>query len=435
MKTIVIALKDLRRMFMSAFFLAFGLVLPLATAALFYFAFGGMASSDGGFDLAPIPVVIANLDHAQGGLAAGDVVAGVLEDSLPDLIRASRAEDAAAARSAVDRQQAAVAVIIPEGLSAAVIQPDGRATVELYSDPTLTLGPGIVQGIVHQVVDAFAGTKIATGVAAAQLAGHGATVNPATLQDLAMEYATWSARAAGQGEGETRSLLDVRPPAGTSDEGAGALASMLGQIMAGMMVFYVFFSGAAASDSILEEDENGTLARLFTTPTSQSAILGGKFLSTFLLLTVQVAVLLVASSLLFGIDWGPPALAAAVGVGLVAVATGFGLLVTSLLLEQAAGGHHLRRGADRHGHDRPGRRLYRQRAGCGQPHVHRLAHRAPGLGGARLATAAVGRRRLRRLFGGGRHAGRRAPLFRPGRHALSEALCLMARRNPFEQRI
>lgn len=338
MKTIVIALKDLRRMFMSAFFLAFGLVLPLATAALFYFAFGGMASSDGGFDLAPIPVVIANLDHAQGGLAAGDVVAGVLEDSLPDLIRASRAEDAAAARSAVDRQQAAVAVIIPEGLSAAVIQPDGRATVELYSDPTLTLGPGIVQGIVHQVVDAFAGTKIATGVAAAQLAGHGATVNPATLQDLAMEYATWSARAAGQGEGESRSLLDVRPPAGTSDEGAGALASMLGQIMAGMMVFYVFFSGAAASDSILEEDENGTLARLFTTPTSQSAILGGKFLSTFLLLTVQVAVLLVASSLLFGIDWGPPALAAAVGVGLVAVATGFGLLVTSLLRNRRQAG-------------------------------------------------------------------------------------------------
>jgi len=338
MKTIIIALKDLRRMFMSAFFLAFGLVLPLATAALFYFAFGGMASSDGGFDLAPIPVVIANLDRAQGSLAAGDVVAGILEDSLPGLIQASRAEDAAAARSAVDRQQAAVAVIIPEGLSAAVIQPDGRATVELYSDPTLTLGPGIVQGIVHQVVDAFAGTKIATGVAAAQLAGHGATVNPATLQDLAMEYATWSARAAGQGEGEARSLLDVRPPSGKSDEGAGALASMLGQIMAGMMVFYVFFSGAAAAESILQEDENGTLARLFTTPTSQSAILGGKFLSTFLLLTVQVAVLLVASSLLFGIDWGPPALAAAVGVGLVAVATGFGLLVTSLLRNRRQAG-------------------------------------------------------------------------------------------------
>lgn len=338
MKTIIIALKDLRRMFMSAFFLAFGLVLPLATAALFYFAFGGMASSDGGFDLAPIPVVIANLDRAQGSLAAGDVVAGILEDSLPGLIQASRAEDAAAARSAVDRQQAAVAVIIPEGLSAAVIQPDGRATVELYSDPTLTLGPGIVQGIAHQVVDAFAGTKIATGVAAAQLAGHGATVNPATLQDLAMEYATWSARAAGQGEGEARSLLDVRPPSGKSDEGAGALASMLGQIMAGMMVFYVFFSGAAAAESILQEDENGTLARLFTTPTSQSAILGGKFLSTFLLLTVQVAVLLVASSLLFGIDWGPPALAAAVGVGLVAVATGFGLLVTSLLRNRRQAG-------------------------------------------------------------------------------------------------
>lgn len=338
MKTIAIALKDLRRMFMSAFFLAFGLVLPLATAALFYFAFGGIASSDGGFDLAPIPVVIANLDRAQEGLAAGDIVAGALEDSLPGIIQASRVDDAAAARSAVDRQQAAVAVIIPEGLSAAVIQPDGMATVELYNDPTLTLGPGIVQGIVHQVVDVFAGTKIATGVAAAQLAGRGATVNPATLQGLALEYATWSARLVGHGDHETRPLLDVRSPAGDGDEGSGALASMLGQIMAGMMVFYVFFSGATASESILQEDENGTLARLFTTPTSQSAILGGKFLSTFLLLSVQVAVLLVVSSLLFGIDWGPPALVAAVSASLVVVATGFGLLITSLLKNRRQAG-------------------------------------------------------------------------------------------------
>ncbi|RPI49911.1 MAG: hypothetical protein EHM56_11665, partial [Chloroflexi bacterium] len=247
MKTIDIALKDLRRMFLSAFFLAFGLVLPLATAGLFYFAFGGMDSGGGGFDLAPIPVVVANLDRAQGGLAAGDIVAGILDDSLPGLIQASQADSAAAARAAVDRQQAAVAVIIPEGLSAAVIRPDGRATVELYQDPALTLGPGIVQGVVRQVVDAFAGTKIAAEVAAAQLAGHGGTVDGATLQGLAMEYAAWSERAAGGEAGEGLSLLDVRSPAGAGDEGAGGAASVLGQIMAGMMVFYVFFSGAAAA--------------------------------------------------------------------------------------------------------------------------------------------------------------------------------------------
>lgn len=335
MKTIDIALKDLRRMFTSAFFLAFGLVLPLATAGLFYFAFGGMSSGNGGFDLAPIPVVVANLDRAEGGLAAGDVLAGVLEESLPGLIQASRVEDAAAARSAVDRQQAAVAVIIPEGLSAAVIQPDGRAAVEIYQDPTLSLGPGIVQGLVRHVVDAFAGAKIATQVTAARLAAHGSAVDGAALQNVAQEYSAW---AAGGESDDGHALLAVRAPAGSSDEGTGPLGSVLGQIMAGMMVFYVFFSGAAAAESILQEDEAGTLPRLFTTPTPQPAILAGKFLSTFLLLGVQVTVLLVVSALIFDIDWGQPLLVGGMALGLVIVATGFGLLITSLMRDRRQAG-------------------------------------------------------------------------------------------------
>ncbi len=333
MKTIDIALKDLRRMFLSAFFLAFGLVLPLATAGLFYFAFGGMAGGDGGFDLAPIPVVVANLDHAHESVAAGDILVEVLETSLPGLIQTSRVDTAALARAAVDSQQAAVAVIIPEGLSAAVIQPTGRASVELYQDPTLTVGPGIVQGIIRQVVDALAGSKIAAEVAAAQVAGHGGTVDGVTLQNLAMTYGSWSAQAA-----ERPSLIDVRPPAGGSNAGAVGTALILGQIMGAMMVFYVFFTGALASESILQEDEEGTLPRLFTTPTPQAAILAGKFLSAFVLLIVQVGVLLAISSAIFGIDWGDPVLAAAMAFALVVVAAGFGVLVTSLLKTRRQGG-------------------------------------------------------------------------------------------------
>ena len=44
------------------------------------------------------------------------------------------------------------------------------------------------------------------------------------------------------------------------------------------------------------------------------------------------------SSLIFGIHWGNPVLAGAVAVGLVAVAAGFGLLVTSLLKTRRQGG-------------------------------------------------------------------------------------------------
>jgi hypothetical protein len=51
MKLLDIAFKDVSRSFRSAMFLVFGFALPILTAALFYFAFGGMASDDGGFEL------------------------------------------------------------------------------------------------------------------------------------------------------------------------------------------------------------------------------------------------------------------------------------------------------------------------------------------------------------------------------------------------
>jgi ABC-type Na+ efflux pump permease subunit len=67
------------------------------------------------------------------------------------------------------------------------------------------------------------------------------------------------------------------------------------------MIFFTFFTGAAGAASLLYEQEEGTLAWLFTTPTPRAAILGGKFFAVLLILAVQVSVLLFAGRLLFGI--------------------------------------------------------------------------------------------------------------------------------------
>ena len=54
------------------------------------------------------------------------------------------------------------------------------------------------------------------------------------------------------------------------------------------MIFFAFFTGAASAQSILTEEEKGTLPRLFTTPTPELSILGGKFLAVALTVLVQV---------------------------------------------------------------------------------------------------------------------------------------------------
>jgi len=130
-------------------------------------------------------------------------------------------------------------------------------------------------------------------------------------------------------------LLDVRAPSNSQDKEAeksqNLLLSIIGPIMGGMMVFYAYFTGASTAQSILQEEEERTLPRLFTTPTSQATILTGKFLSVFMTVSVQVVVLLVAADLIFGIQWGDFLSVALMAAGIIFSASSFGIFVNSFL--------------------------------------------------------------------------------------------------------
>ena len=83
--------------------------------------------------------------------------------------------------------------------------------------------------------------------------------------------------------------------------------------------------------SILREDEEGTLSRLFTTPTSRTAILAGKFLSVFLIVLIQGVVLMIISRFAFNVHWGQPISAALSLIGQMVASTGLGTLLISFL--------------------------------------------------------------------------------------------------------
>jgi len=338
MKILDIALKDILRSLRNYFFLGFGLGVPILMGVIFYFAFGGLAS-EGGFEIAQVEVLIVNLDEPLAeydGFSAGKILADFLQsEELAGLLAATDATSAADARAAVDRQEAGVAVIIPAGLSAAAFDPQGKAEVEIYHDPTLTIGPGIVTSIVTQFMDTLVGSKIAAGVAYDQLTAQGATVDAMVLQNVAAQYGEWSATLA-ESQG-TSTLLDVRSPAGKEEEGNMAL-EMVGGVMTGMMVFYAFYTGAASAMGILQEEQDGTLPRLLSTPTPPSTILGGKIVSVFALVIVQVLVLMAFSSLIFKTEWGALGPLSMAIVGLVVLAGSFGIFIMSWLRDSKQAG-------------------------------------------------------------------------------------------------
>jgi ABC-2 type transport system permease protein len=311
MKVLDIARKDLFRSFKTPFAVIMMFGAPLLITGLLFFAFGSMADGGDGFALQAVRLRIANLDDPgaqDSGLAAGQMLVDfVKSDDLADLLDVTMADSEAAARRAVETQQADVALIIPVDFTTAALTPGREATVIQYQDPTLTIGPGIVQDLVRQFLDGFSGAKITANVVPAQLRAHGVVADSMVAQEAAQTYATWleSSGHDHDGTGERSSTLQIRSPSASqqkSEEGGG----IIGHIMIAMTIFFAFFMGANAAESIIREDEEGTLERLFTTPTSRTTVLGGKFVAVLLTLVIQIVVLLVASSLIFGIRWGQP---------------------------------------------------------------------------------------------------------------------------------
>ncbi len=113
---------------------------------------------------------------------------------------------------------------------------------------------------------------------------------------------------------------------------------MMGMTMAGQMIFFAFFTAAYSMMSILREDEEGTLARLFTSPTDRTSILMGKFVAVFITVILQGLVLMVAGRYAFGIQWGDPASVGLALAGQVIAATGLGVLLIAFVKSTRQGG-------------------------------------------------------------------------------------------------
>jgi ABC-2 type transport system permease protein len=336
MKAFDIAIKDMTRSFRSAFALTFMFGVPLLMTGMFSLMFGGSGSKNQAFTLPVTKVVIANLDQGGPGFEAaktqlpggsqagsmGDLILSVLQDnSFADLMQVTTVDSDEAARKAVENQEAGAAILIPADFSARFSDLESQATIELYKDPALTIGPGIIQSILEQFIDRMSASRIAVSVTLKQTG----STDPALIGRVMQQYLS-SAPAGDQ----RAALLDVRS-VNTNKQSTNPLLTIIAPIMGWLIIFFAFFTGASTAQSILKEDEEGTLPRLFTTPTSQTTILAGKFLAVGLTVVVQMTVLLILGRLIFGIAWGTLLPVSLVTIGTILTAATFGIFLNSLL--------------------------------------------------------------------------------------------------------
>lgn len=342
MKIIDIALNDLLRSLRSAFTIGMTVVAPLMLTGLIYFAFGGMSGGD--VSMTPIKVGVVNADKLPADAILetpiGDNIRSMFfDESVKSWITASDYSDEASARMAVDKQEIGVVVIIPADFTARYLSGDKDRQVLIVSDPTLSIGPAVVEDMVTMMVDGVAGGGIAIQTLIERQQANGIQTDPAQIPAWIERYGNWYRDFQRDlfHHPEKAALVLTAPAAGET-KSADPIKQMMGLTMAGQMIFFAFFTGAYSMMSILREDEEGTLSRLFTTPTDRTNILAGKFLAVFITVILQGLVLMVAGHYAFGIEWGEPGSVALALTGQVVAASGLGVLLISFVKTSKQGG-------------------------------------------------------------------------------------------------
>lgn len=297
----LIVASDLRIQLRRGTLLILGFVAPLALAFVMNLVFGGI---DGDGSLTTFDVAVADED---GGEEAAAFVA-VLEDIAADgLLELAVHDDEEAARAAVDDGDVGAAWVVPAGFSDAV-RGGGESEILVIGDVDSPTTTSVARTIARRY---SAGVGLTTTASMAAI--ETGVASPADVDAIADELqAAGPVVAVTDATAETQ-LLDVSTT-----------------VIAGMALFFVFFTAGLPIVGILEERDQGTLGRLLAAPIPAGAITAGKVLSAVVLGTLSLWSLMAASAVLMGADWGPPIGAALLGLAAVVSAIGIMSIAGSL---------------------------------------------------------------------------------------------------------
>ncbi|MBN1937332.1 MAG: ABC transporter permease [Anaerolineae bacterium] len=320
----IIGFKDVMLTFRDRPALMFMLLAPfLLTLGLG--AATGRFSGGNSSGVSDISVVLVNLDRAQ----LGDALVEVFRSAeLAELIAPSEVDSVEAARLLIDEDKAAAAVIVPAGFTASIIptadetQPGPSRRVEIYANPTRPTSAGVIQTIVEEFLAQVEIGKIGGEVALTMLLESG-RLSP-DPQAIAQIGSNLGERIAG--EGQAASAIPLRKIANGSQAVNFDILAYMAPSMALMFLMYTVSYGGR---SILIERNRGTLPRMLVSPTATAQILGGKVLGIWLTGAAQVGILVLGSTLLFGLDWGDPLGVVVLILAAVFGATGWGMLLTA----------------------------------------------------------------------------------------------------------
>jgi len=284
---LLIAGKDLRLRVRDRSAFILGILAPLVLAYIFYLVFGPAATGQG------LSLEYGVVDEDASEISAA--FTSVLEAAEADgILTLETFPDRDAADGGLEDGAVDAVFVIPSGLEQAIFE-NRSATIEVIGDVDSPTSTQIAASFAEQFSSGIAASQLAVA-ATASVAGVQPT--PDFVSSLSQDPAT---------AGMTFTIVDET--AATKQLDASTFFA------AGMAVFFLFFTVQFGVTGLLEEERDGTLARLMTAPIPRISVVAGKAILAFVLGVVSMTVLVVATTLLMEADWGAP-----LGVALLVIA-------------------------------------------------------------------------------------------------------------------
>ena len=301
---VLICMKDLKARIRDRSALLIGIVVPLGLAFIFNSIFSGISGNS-----KVISLGVVNVDR---GVVAQQFVGQVLGAvGRSGLIAVHSEETVAGARALAAKGTLNAVIVIPAGFSARV-QANQPASMQVIGNVDSPISSEIARSIAEGYTSDL--NRVRLSVATVVHGGGGSSgPAPGRIPVLAARAAAAAAPVA---------VRDVSAKSKELDQKSF--------FAAGMAVFFLFFTVQFGVTSLLEERNEGTLARLLAAPITRTSILGGKLLTSFLLGALSMVVLVAATSLLFGASWGNPLGVAVLIVAAILSAMGIMALIATL---------------------------------------------------------------------------------------------------------
>ena len=334
-----VAWADVYQTFNDRSALLFNMVSPLAISMIIGAAFGG-GSNDVEVEAAKVGVLNLDAGSAQVEQAFGDIYTQVLveapPDELNDFIDGKAISDEKKARQQVEDGDLDVLVVVPEDFTASVIEPGKGGTLRVYYNP----GAGIPGDVARSIIDGMT-TQLNNQNIALQVgipyASEQASRNSQAV-DAAVAYVQEASQQLREKEAITLNRVSV--------EGEVREFNSLQYFGPGMAILFMTYALANGAVSILVDQRNWTMQRIWTTPSPRTVYLGGKMVGIYVTGIFQMIVLMVAmifaANVVFGSDvavWGTNVIGIVLMLAsVVAAGSGFALVIASFAKNPDQGG-------------------------------------------------------------------------------------------------